>query len=112
MMGPGMGGMGGMGMPPPGGMMPLRPPGAPGARLFVSNLSYNTTWQQLKDHFKTLGNVTYCTVFKVGGWGAAGVCAGAGVCVEMCGCVMLTHSSWSGGWWYWFECEFECAQEG
>eukprot|EP00967_Tisochrysis_lutea_P054888 scaffold68791_cov18-Tisochrysis_lutea.AAC.1 len=54
--------MGGMN---PGGMAPLRPPSAPGARLFVSNLSFGTTWQQLKDRFKTLGNVTYCTIFKV-----------------------------------------------
>lgn len=41
----------------------------PGSRLFISNLSYNTTWQQLKDHFKNIGNVVYCTIFKVrSGW--------------------------------------------
>ncbi|GFH13946.1 uncharacterized protein HaLaN_09915 [Haematococcus lacustris] len=45
-------------------MGPVRPPSQPGARLFISNLAYNTTWQQLKDHFKVLGNVVYCTVFK------------------------------------------------
>ena len=39
--------------------------GMPNRRLFVSNLNYNTTWQQLKDHFKQIGPVVYSTVLKV-----------------------------------------------
>lgn len=35
-----------------------------GRKVFVSNLNYETTWQQLKDHFKTVGPVTYCTILK------------------------------------------------
>jgi len=32
------------------------------ARLYVGNLSYESTWQSLKDHFKNSGNVTRADV--------------------------------------------------
>lgn len=35
-----------------------------GRRVFVSNLNYETTWQQLKDHFKAVAPVVYCSVMK------------------------------------------------
>ncbi|KAG1680110.1 hypothetical protein FOA52_000223 [Chlamydomonas sp. UWO 241] len=88
--GGGMGGMGGMGMGgggygggPRGGMGgygggPMGGGGGYGGsmgggggyggapmgsnRVFVSNLSYDTTWQTLKDHFRQSGNVTYCKI--------------------------------------------------
>mmetsp|Transcript_23139 Transcript_23139/g.28441 ORF Transcript_23139/g.28441 Transcript_23139/m.28441 type:complete len:325 (-) Transcript_23139:227-1201(-) len=40
---------------------------ADGRRLYVGNLSFKTSWQDLKDHFKTVGNVTYAKTVK--GWG-------------------------------------------
>lgn len=36
-------------------------------RLYVGNLAYKTSWQDLKDHFKTAGTVTYAKTVK--GWG-------------------------------------------
>lgn len=33
-------------------------------RLYVSNLSWNTSWQDLKDHFSTIGHVVYTNVMK------------------------------------------------
>jgi len=36
----------------------------PGRRLYVGNLNYRTSWQDLKDHFKTVGNVVYANVLK------------------------------------------------
>ena len=33
-----------------------------GCRLYVGNLSYESTWQSLKDHFKNSGNVTRADV--------------------------------------------------
>lgn len=39
---------GGMG----GGQAGGRPPSAAGRQLFVSNLDFEVTWQDLKDHFK------------------------------------------------------------
>jgi RNA recognition motif-containing protein len=33
-----------------------------GRRLFVGNLSYRTSWQNLKDHFRPVGNVLYADV--------------------------------------------------
>lgn len=30
--------------------------------MFVSSLSYNTTWEELKDFFRQAGNVAYATV--------------------------------------------------
>ena len=33
-------------------------------RLYVGNLDYNTTWYELKDHFKTVGNVTRADVAR------------------------------------------------
>lgn len=33
-----------------------------GNRLYVGNLSWDVTWQILKDHFKTAGNVLFADV--------------------------------------------------
>ena len=37
-----------------------------GRRLYVNNLSYDTTWTSLKDHFRSAGNVLYADVLTVG----------------------------------------------
>lgn len=46
--------MGHVSMPPQGagGAGAGRPPSAVGRQLFVSNLDFEVTWQNLKDHFK------------------------------------------------------------
>merc|ERR1712087_329858 len=49
---------------PPGGHGP--PGGVTGKRVFVSNLAWETSWQDLKDHFKQSGNVVYADVMKSG----------------------------------------------
>ena len=36
-----------------------------GRRLFVHNLSPETTWQSLKDYFRICGNVMYTEIFMV-----------------------------------------------
>lgn len=36
-----------------------------GRRLFVNNLSPDTTWQTLKDYFRICGNVVHTDVFTV-----------------------------------------------
>lgn len=41
-----------------------RPPTPPGCRLYVGNLSYNTTWMTLKDHFSSVGSVEFASVSK------------------------------------------------
>jgi RNA recognition motif-containing protein len=33
-------------------------------RLYVGNLDYSTSWQDLKDHFKPCGNVVFSDVFR------------------------------------------------
>lgn len=33
-------------------------------RLFVSNLSYDTTWRSLKDHFRKAGDVVRADVME------------------------------------------------
>lgn len=35
----------------------------PGARVYVGNLPWQTSWQDLKDHMRTAGNVVYADVF-------------------------------------------------
>jgi RNA recognition motif-containing protein len=52
---------GGHGGAPGGGV-----PGGSGKRVFVSNLAWETSWQDLKDHFKQSGNVVYADVMKSG----------------------------------------------
>lgn len=37
-----------------------------GRRLFVSNLTWDTTWQELKDHFKPAGKVVHTDILMVG----------------------------------------------
>lgn len=34
-------------------------------RVYVNNLSYKTTWQMLKDHFKQIGNVVHAQILQV-----------------------------------------------
>ena len=36
--------------------------GAPGTRVYVGNLSWETTWQSLKDHFRQAGEVVHADV--------------------------------------------------
>ena len=36
-----------------------------GASLFISNLSFDTSWQTLKDHFNANGQVAHADVFTV-----------------------------------------------
>ena len=36
-----------------------------GRRLYVNNLSFDTTWASLKDHFRSAGNVLYADVLMV-----------------------------------------------
>jgi RNA recognition motif-containing protein len=38
--------------------------GEPGCQLFVSNLSYDTTWRELKDHFRQCGEVERAEVME------------------------------------------------
>jgi RNA recognition motif-containing protein len=38
------------------------------SRVYVGNLSFKTSWQTLKDHFKSCGNVVFADVFTNGGW--------------------------------------------
>lgn len=40
--------------------------GEPGRRIYVGNLSWQTTWQELKDHFKQAGEVLYADVLTSG----------------------------------------------
>lgn len=47
-------------------------------RVYVGNLSYDTQWQRLKDHFRTVGNVIFCNVLSDKGKGK-GWSAGSGV---------------------------------
>ena len=49
------GGGGGPGTPGRGG-------GGGGASVYVGNLSWDVSWQDLKDHFKTIGNVLHADV--------------------------------------------------
>lgn len=35
-----------------------------GRRVYVSNLTFETTWQQLKDHFKSAGRVLHADVLE------------------------------------------------
>jgi len=37
-----------------------------GRRVYVMNLSWETSWQTLKDHFRQVGNVVYADVMKEG----------------------------------------------
>ncbi len=35
-----------------------------GCQLFVNNLSYDTTWKELKDHFRQCGDVVHADVIE------------------------------------------------
>lgn len=35
-----------------------------GRRVYVSNLAWRTSWQDLKDHFRSAGEVVYSNVIK------------------------------------------------
>ena len=51
---------------PPQEKQPRRAPEtATGLRVFVGNLSTETSWQTLKDHFNTTGTVAYADVMTV-----------------------------------------------
>ena len=45
-----------------GGTMGARPPPSGGTSVYVGNLSWDVGWQDLKDHFKSAGNVLHADV--------------------------------------------------
>ncbi|KAK3253069.1 hypothetical protein CYMTET_37661 [Cymbomonas tetramitiformis] len=45
-----------------------------GRRVYVMNLSWDTTWQSLKDHFRNCGNVIYADVMNESGSGRSKGC--------------------------------------
>jgi RNA recognition motif-containing protein len=49
-----------------------------GRRVYVGNLSWKTTWQVLKDHFRNCGTVVYADVMREGG-GETGRSRGCGI---------------------------------
>ena len=51
------------------------PAGAPGSRVYVGNLHYHTSWQDLKDHFRSVGDVLNADVMM----GADGRSKGCGI---------------------------------
>lgn len=63
------GGQGGTGMAkrgrPAGGGGHADGPISVGKRVYVNNLSHDTTWQILKDHFRQAGNVVHAAVLTV-----------------------------------------------
>ncbi len=46
------------------GDRPPRPPAAPGSTIYVSNLSYQTTWMEMKDYFGSAGQVRGCELWQ------------------------------------------------
>ena len=56
-----MGGKGGGGMAMMGGRGGMGPPSG-GHSVYVGNLSWDVSWQDLKDHFKTVGHVLHADV--------------------------------------------------
>jgi len=54
-----------------GGPGPGRRPGG-GPRVYVGNLDFRTSWQDLKDHMRQAGNVKFCDVLKDGEGGPKG----------------------------------------
>ena len=46
--------------PPP--RAPTTTPSEPGARVFINNLAFETSWQDLKDHFRQAGEVVHADV--------------------------------------------------
>lgn len=81
------GGQGGTGMakrgrPAGGGGGHTDGPISVGKRVYVNNLSHDTTWQILKDHFRQAGNVVHAAVLTV----RSSVCLGCHappVCLAM-----------------------------
>jgi RNA recognition motif-containing protein len=49
--------------------------GGSGCKLYVNNLPWNVSWQNLKDHFRSAGNVVRADVFT----GADGRSKGCGI---------------------------------
>lgn len=49
----------------PSGGAPADGPVSVGKRVYVNNLSHETTWQILKDHFRQAGNVVHAAVLTV-----------------------------------------------
>ena len=50
-----------------GGHGPSGGPVSIGRRVYVNSLAYETTWQELKDHFKQAGAVVHADVLTVRG---------------------------------------------
>jgi RNA recognition motif-containing protein len=49
-----------------------------GSKLVVTGLSSKTQWQEVKDHFKTVGVVAFCDIKPAGMGGMGGGCGGCG----------------------------------
>jgi len=60
-------------------------------RVYVGNLAYSVQWQQLKDHFRSAGQVVHADVFMAGGRSR-----GCGVVEFVKGCVPASEFTWSG----------------
>ncbi|CAE7759604.1 putative RNA-binding protein [Symbiodinium microadriaticum] len=46
------------------GGYPAEGGGGSGCRVFVGNLAYSVTWQELKDHMRDAGQVMFCQILK------------------------------------------------
>jgi len=47
-----------------GGHSAFESGGGSGCRVFVGNLAYSVTWQELKDHMRDAGQVMFCQILK------------------------------------------------
>ena len=54
---------------------------AAASRVFVSNLSFETTWKGLKDHFNPEGTVVYADVMTVGLFAQQELIPGQSLCM-------------------------------
>ena len=53
---------------------PTRRVGTEGKTLYVGNLSWDVSWQDLKDHFKAAGNVVHADVMTEAATGRSKGC--------------------------------------
>ena len=53
---------GGAGAGPPGAQAGAGAPATPGTKVYVGNLAWETSWQDLKDHFRAVGDVLHADV--------------------------------------------------
>jgi len=53
--------------------VPARNENPPGSQIFIRNLPFSTSWQNLKDHYRQFGNVLRSEVFQNGDGTSKGV---------------------------------------